>query len=104
MSKVAMAAVALSLLVMTSASARQAAPPPDALDGVDVVVLLQQGNEVFGKSAFHSVHAGFNYLFSSAENKAEFDNQPAKYEIQMGGLCARMGGTVTGNPSDYVVH
>ena len=104
MSKLTMAAVALSLLVMTPFAARQAAPPADALDGVDVVVLLQQGKEVFGKSAFHSVHGGFNYLFSSAETKAQFDKAPEKYAIQLGGLCARMGGTVTGNPSDYAVH
>ena len=105
MSKMTMAAVALSLLAIVPAAARQASPPPpEALDGVDVVVLLQQGKEVFGKSAFHSVHGGFDYLFSSAENKAQFDKAPDKYEIQLGGLCARMGGMVTGNPSDYVVH
>ncbi len=107
MSKMTMAAVALSFCALTSAPlARQATPPPapDALDGVDVVVLIQQGKEVFGKSAFRSTHDGFTYMFSSAESKAEFDKAPAKYQIQLGGLCARMGGTVTGNPSDYFVH
>ena len=78
--------------------------PSDALDGVDTVVLLKQGKEVFGKSAFRSERGRFTYLFSSAETKAEFDKAPEKYAIQMGGLCARMGRTVTGNPSDYLVH
>ena len=105
MSKVTMAAVALSLFTLAPVAAQQPpTPPPDALDGVDVVVLLQQGKEVFGKSALHAVHGGFNYLFSSEENKAEFEKAPAKYAIQLGGMCARMGGMVTGNPSDYVVH
>jgi YHS domain-containing protein len=107
MSKLTMPAVALFFFTLTGAlSAQQAtpAPPPDALDGVDVVVLIQTGKEVFGKSEFRSSHGGFNYLFSSAETKAAFEKTPQKYEIQLGGLCARMGGTVTGNPSDYVVH
>lgn len=106
MSKKTMAAVALSFFALSGAgSAQQPAPPPaEALDGVDVVVLLKQGKEVFGKSALSSVHAGFTYLFSSAESKAEFERAPDKYAIQLGGLCARMGGTVTGNPSDYTVH
>ena len=105
MSKMTMAAVALSFLVGAAANGQQAeTPPPEALDGVDVVVLVQQGKEVFGKSAFRSTHEGFAYMFSSAENKAEFDQAPTKYAIQMGGMCARMGGTVTGNPSDYVLH
>ena len=52
MSKVTMAAVALSLFTLAPVAAQQPpTPPPDALDGVDVVVLLQQGKEVFGKSA-----------------------------------------------------
>lgn len=44
------------------------------------------------------------YLFSTAQTKATFEREPAKYEIQNGGLCARMGRTATGNPSDYLVH
>ena len=105
MSKMTMAAVALSLFLGVTASGRQADTPlPDALDGVDVVVLVKEGKEVFGKSAFRSTHEGFAYLFASAENKAEFDRTPEKYAIQMGGLCARMGGTARGNPSDYLLH
>jgi YHS domain-containing protein len=76
----------------------------EALDGLDPVVLLKEGKEVFGKSAFRSEHGRFAYLFSTAETKAEFEKTPGKYSIQLGGVCARMGKTVTGNPSDYFVH
>src|SRR5215207_8568239 len=86
------------------AQAQMGAAPTDALDGVDTVVLLKEGKEVFGKQAFHSERGGLTYLFSSAETKAQFDAAPEKYAVQMGGLCARMGKTVTGNPSDYLVH
>ena len=92
------------LLVGTIAAAQQSTEPVEALDGVDTVILLKEGKEVFGKQAFRSEHDRFAYLFSSAETKAEFDKAPEKYAIQMGGLCARMGGTTTGNPSDYFVH
>ena len=86
------------------AHAQMPAVPSDALDGVDTVVLIKEGKEVFGKQAFHSERGALRYLFSSAETKAEFDAAPEKYAVQMGGLCARMGRTVTGNPSDYLVH
>lgn len=92
------------LLTTSLAAAQQPAAPVEALDGIDTVVLLKEGKEVFGKQAFRSENGRFIYLFSSAENKAQFDKAPEKYTIQMGGLCARMGRTVTGNPSDYIVH
>ena len=97
-------AIALSFFCLVSAPHARQAPPPDALDGVDVVTLLSTGKEVFGRSAHRSTHEGFTYLFASAETKATFDRDPAKYAIQLGGACARMGGVVYGNPSDYAVH
>ena len=98
-------ATALSLLLATASPvAPQPRPTDDALDGVDTVVLLTQGKEVFGKEAFKTTHGRLNYLFSTAETMAEFDKDPGKYAVQMGGLCARMAGTVIGNPSNYVVH
>ena len=96
--------LAIAILAGSVAAAQQPPAPVDALDGVDTVILLKQGKEVFGKSAFRTERGRFTYLFSSAETKAEFDKAPQKYEVQMGGLCARMGKTVTGNPSDYIVH
>jgi YHS domain-containing protein len=46
----------------------------------------------------------FEYLFSSSETKATFEKAPAKYEIQMNGLCARMGKATGGSPADFLVH
>ena len=96
--------VGMIVLMLGGVAQAQPAPPADALDGVDTVVLLTQGKEVFGKEQFKTVHGRFAYLFASAETKAQFDKAPEKYAIQMGGLCARMGKTVTGNAGDYVVH
>src|SRR4029079_679219 len=78
-------------------------PPRDALDGIDPVVLLTQGKEVSGKPDFKVSRGKFDYLFVSAENKAAFEKNPEKYEIQLRGACARMGGGVTGNPADFAV-
>lgn len=75
----------------------------EALDGVDTVVLLTQGKEVFGRSELRVERGRFVYLFSSAETRAAFERAPEKYEIQMGGLCATMGRGASGNPSDYAV-
>jgi YHS domain-containing protein len=75
----------------------------DALDGLDPVLLVG-GKEVPGKSAFSVTRGEFTYLFSSADTKATFESDPARYEIQLGGMCARMGKTAGGNPADFLVH
>jgi YHS domain-containing protein len=46
----------------------------------------------------------FQYIFANAENKAIFEKDPARYEIQSEGHCARMGAPTTGNPDLYTVH
>jgi len=75
----------------------------DALDGLDPVLLVG-GKEVPGKSALSVTRGDFVYLFTTADTKATFERDPARYEIQLGGLCARMGRTTGGNPSDFIVH
>ena len=95
-----------SLLValLTAMPIAQSMPDTvDALDGLDPVLLVA-GKEVPGKSALSVKRGGFTYLFSTAETKATFEGDPGKYEIQLGGLCARMGKTAGGNPSDFLVH
>ena len=62
------------------------------------------GKEVPGKSACSVTRGDFVYLFSTADTKATFERDPARYEIQLGGLCAKMGKTAGGNPSDFIVH
>ncbi len=75
----------------------------DALDGLDPVLLIG-GKEVPGKSAFSVTRGNFVYLFATAETKATFERDPARYEIQLGGMCAKMGRTAGGNPADFIVH
>jgi YHS domain-containing protein len=75
----------------------------EALDGLDPVLLVG-GKEVAGKPALSVTRSGFVYLFSTPETRAAFEADPARYEIQFGGLCARMGKTAGGNPSDFLVH
>jgi YHS domain-containing protein len=93
------------LLAALAAGAPQApaAPPKEALDGIDPVVLLTTGKEVTGKASLAVVRDQFQYLFTTPENKAAFEQSPEKYQIQLSGACARMGGGVTGNPADYAV-
>lgn len=54
-------------------------------------VELNRGKEVEGQESIFIDHFRYRYQFASEENKAEFLKNPAKYEIQQGGSCARMG-------------
>ena len=94
--------VSVTLLVPAAIQA-QTPQPREALDGVDAVILLTQGKEVMGKPEFKVTRGKFDYLFANAGSRATFERNPEKYEIQLSGACARMGGGVTGNPADYAV-
>jgi len=59
-----------------------------ALQGYDPVAFFTQNRPVKGNPQFESKYAGARYFFSSAEDKAIFDANPAKYEPQFGGFCA----------------
>lgn len=91
---------AIALLVASPALAQGARP--EALDGVDPVILLTQGKETIGKNEFKVSRGRYDYLFVTAETKAAFEKAPEKYEIQLAGLCAKMGGG-PGNPADFAV-
>jgi YHS domain-containing protein len=73
------------------------------LEGLDPV-MLTQGKEVQGDMKYSVKRGQFQYLFANAENKATFEKDPARYEIQLNGSCARMGPPTTGNPDLYAVH
>jgi len=75
----------------------------EALLGFDPV-LLTQGKEVLGKEEISVTRQGFRYHFANDENKTTFIGDPDRYGIQMGGLCARLGESVPGNPDMYIVH
>ena len=59
-----------------------------ALQGYDPVAFFTDGKPVPGKPGFSSVRGGATYRFASAEHKALFDKDPAKYEPAFGGYCA----------------
>ena len=73
------------------------------LEGLDPVMLVQ-GKEVQGDMKFKVTRGQFQYIFASAENKATFEKDPARYEIQLKGHCARMGSPTGGNADLYYVH
>ena len=73
------------------------------LEGLDPVMLVQ-GKEVQGSLKITITRGNFQYFFASEENKAIFEKDTARYEIQLGGACARMGPPVSGNPDLYSVY
>ena len=90
----------------SSASAQNSSPRPDTiipLEGLDPV-MLTQGKEVQGDMKYKVTRGQFEYIFANAENKATFEKDPTRYEIQLDGHCARMGAPTTGNPDLYAVH
>ena len=66
--------------------------------------MLSQGKEVQGDMKYKVTRGRFQYLFANAENMATFAKDPARYEIQLDGHCARMGAPTSGNPDLYLVH
>jgi YHS domain-containing protein len=88
-----------------SPSARAAepkAPPPTALQGFDPVLLVE-GKEVKGQAEIAVTRRGFHYLFAHAANKARFEKDPERYEIQLRGQCASMQGA-PGVPDLFTVY
>ena len=58
---------------------------------MDTVALIDQAKEIEGKVDHQQQQGRYLYLFASAENLNTFKANPAKYEIQQGGACGRMG-------------
>lgn len=85
----AAALCALALLGPRSleASGPVGAQPTLRVDPVELV----QGRELPGRDDLFVDHAGYRYLFASDQNKRTFEAQKDRYEIQLGGACARMG-------------
>ena len=66
------------------------------LKGADVVAYFTQGKFAQGSPQYRSSYQGVDFRFASAEHKALFDKEPAKYLPQYGGYCAN--GIVYGIP------
>jgi len=85
--------------VFSQSSAQDAVP---VLEGLDPVMLVQ-GKEIQGNVKITATRGQFQYMFATVENKATFEKDPQRYEIQLDGACARMGPLVGGNPDLYTV-
>ena len=59
-----------------------------ALQGYDPVAFFTDSRPVKGSQQFQTQYHGATYYFASAEHKAAFEREPAKYEPQFGGFCA----------------
>tara|TARA_R110002096_G_scaffold7102_3_gene31475 strand:+ start:5210 stop:5656 length:447 start_codon:yes stop_codon:yes gene_type:complete len=59
-----------------------------AINGYDPVAYFTQSTPVEGMDSYKSEYMDATFLFSSAENKAMFDENPAQYAPQYGGYCA----------------
>ena len=59
-----------------------------ALQGYDPVAFFTDGRPVRRDQQFQTQYHGATYYFASAEHKATFAKEPAKYEPQFGGFCA----------------
>lgn len=59
-----------------------------AIQGYDPVAYFTQSKPVKGSDEFTAEFDGAIYQFSSAENQAAFNADPAKYAPQFGGYCA----------------
>jgi YHS domain-containing protein len=58
-----------------------------AILGYDAVAYFTDNKAVKGSPKFVSEHEGARYLFTSAEHKALFDKDPAKFVPAYGGYC-----------------
>jgi len=59
-----------------------------AVGGYDVVAYFDKNMAVKGSGFYTAAHEEQTYLFSTEENKAKFEKQPAAYLPQFGGWCA----------------
>jgi YHS domain-containing protein len=89
--------------VVVAVAQPQAQEAVPALEGLDPVMLVQ-GKEVQGNLKIVITRGRFQYFFANEEDKTAFEKEPARYEIQLGGSCARMGAPVNGDPDLYTVH
>ena len=82
----------------------QAAPRYGAFN-LDVVALLRDGKESGGSQELAVDRGGYRYLFAHPVNRDAFMKSPERYEVQLGGACARTGElSERGIPERFWVH
>jgi YHS domain-containing protein len=73
-----------------------------ALKGLDPVQLVE-GKEAKGEENLSVSYKGFKYLFANADDKAQFEKEPKRFEIQLSGECPVVPGA-EGNPEIFAVY
>ena len=97
-----MRAILLFCCLAAAVLAQESTTP--AVNRFDPVELVK-GTEVPGKTEFNVVRGRFHYFFANAENLKAFEDDPARFEVQLEGACARMGpGSGAGKPDLFAVH
>ena len=98
-------AVTSALIVMTLAAQEpRSTGSAAALRGLDPVALCG-GDELPGRTDSTAEYEGRIYRFASDANRDRFVAEPARYAIQLGGACARMGPlSGLGDPDRFLVH
>ncbi len=86
-------AIWLSALLLSSGALATPAintigSPGLAIKGYDPVAYFEQGGPRAGLAKFTVQHSGVRWQFSSAANKAKFEQNPGKYMPAYGGYCA----------------
>lgn len=77
-----------------------------AVQGYDPVAYFKVGAPVEGLEEFSTMYHGAEFRFSSAENLAAFEADPAKYAPQYGGYCAwavAQGKTAKGDKDNWSI-
>jgi len=85
-------AIALAglILVCSSPALATAQTANERTLQLDVIELVG-GERVEGQGSLAAKHGKYTYHFATEENLAIFLMNPEKYEVQLGGSCARMG-------------
>ncbi len=111
------AALGLMIAAFTLMSGKRAvaAEPPVfaglvegvAVGGYDPVAYFTQGKPVKGSKDVTASYEGATWRFASAEDRAAFQAEPAKYAPQYGGYCAyavSQGHTAKAEPDAWTIH
>lgn len=90
--------------LLTAALVTGSTPLEPALHGLDPV-RLGEGTEVPGRGDLELERGRFRYRFADETTRRRFLADPARFEIQWGGACGRMGPlSGAGDPHRWAVH
>jgi len=109
-----LALLALMAGLVPAASSAASSPAPEvsveadqlAARGYDVTAYFLQGRPVRGSKAHQLQYKGATWLFGSADTRAKFKADPAAFEPQFGGYCARavsQGYIAPGDPEQWKI-